>query len=330
MSKRLVSHIALLVLLLSAAAAPAVRAQSDAQMSQYFEVPSYYNAAALGSSDLLKIRGGMRMQWVGIHGAPRTFAATAEMPVMLLGKRLGVGLVTQQEGIGLYKNFSLAAQAAYQQKLFGGRLSVGVGVGFIDQAFKGSEVFLPDEDDYHQGSDDAIPTNDIRGTAFDVSAGAFYTHRLFWAGVSVNHLNSPVITLNSESGQGGSEDNYEFQVGRIAYFMAGSNIAIKNTLLEVMPSMMVKTDFQFTKAEITARVRYNKFLTAGIGYRWKDAVTIILGAELKGFFISYAYDYPTSAVIKGSSGSHELLAGYSLKLDFSEKNKNKHKSIRIM
>ncbi len=328
MSCRLRHIILLLVALIGATGA--VYAQSDAQMTQYFEVPSYYNSGALGSTDLLKIRGGMRMQWVGIHGAPRSFVATAEMPVRLFGKRLGVGLVAEQEGIGLYKNFNLAAQVAYQQPLFKGRLSIGVGVGFIDQSFKGSEVYLPDEDDYHQGTDDGIPTNDIKGTALDVSLGAFYTHKLFWAGISVNHLNSPVIRLDSESGQGGTEDNYEFQIGRAAYFMAGSNIAIKNTLLEVMPSVMVKTDFQFTTAEVTARVRYNKFLTAGLGYRWKDALMVILGAEIKGFFIGYAYDYPTSAIIKGSSGSHEVIAGYSLKLDFSEKNKNKHKSIRIM
>ena len=93
---------------------------------------------------------------------------------------------------------------------------------------------------------------------------------------------------------------------------------------------MVKTDFQFTTGEVTARLRYNKFLSAGLGYRWKDALMVILGAEFKGFFIGYSYDYPTSAIIKGSSGSHEVFAGYSLKLDFSEKNKNKHKSIRIM
>ncbi|MBD5213988.1 MAG: type IX secretion system membrane protein PorP/SprF [Bacteroidales bacterium] len=326
---RYLRHILLLICAL-AGATSAVYAQSDAQLTQYYEVPSYYNSAALGTSDLLRIRGGMRMQWIGIHGAPRSFAATAEMPVKLLGKRLGVGLVTQQEGIGLYSNFGLSAQAAYQQPLFKGRLSIGVGLGFIDQSFKGSEVNLPDDDDYHQGSDDAIPMNDIRGTAFDVSLGLFYTHKLFWAGLSVNHLNSPVITLDSESGEGGNEDNYEFQVGRTAYFMAGSNIAIKNTLLEVIPSVMVKTDFQFTTGEVTARLRYNKFLSAGLGYRWKDALMVILGAEFKGFFIGYSYDYPTSAIIKGSSGSHEVFAGYSLKLDFSEKNKNKHKSIRIM
>ena len=37
------------------------KAQSDAQFSQYYQVKNYYNPAAIGTSDLLNIRGGMRM-----------------------------------------------------------------------------------------------------------------------------------------------------------------------------------------------------------------------------------------------------------------------------
>jgi len=46
--------------------------------------------------------------------------------------------------------------------------------------------------------------------------------------------------------------------------------------------------------------------------------------------VGYSYDYHTSEIAEASSGSHEIMLGYKLKLDFSEKNKNKHKSIRIM
>ncbi|MDE6171208.1 MAG: type IX secretion system membrane protein PorP/SprF, partial [Duncaniella sp.] len=66
------------------------------------------------------------------------------------------------------------------------------------------------------------------------------------------------------------------------------------------------------------------------GYRYDDAISIMLGAELKGIFIGYSYDYHISDISRASSGSHEIFAGYNLKLDFSEKNRNKHKSIRIM
>ncbi len=136
--------------------------------------------------------------------------------------------------------------------------------------------------------------------------------------------------MNAESGEGGNEKNYEFRLGRTLYFMAGSNIPVKNTLIEVMPSALVKSDFTFTTFEATVRCRYNKFLTAGIGYRWKDAVYALLGVEFKGFFLGYSYDYSTSYIAKASSGSHEILAGYSVKLDFSGKNRNRHKSVRIM
>ena len=98
----------------------------------------------------------------------------------------------------------------------------------------------------------------------------------------------------------------------------------------MQPSLLVKTDLTSFSAEVTMRTTFNKFLSFGICYRWKDAVSAMIGAEFKNFFVGYAYDYPVSAIAKGSSGSHEIVAGYSLKLDFSKKNKNKHRSIRIM
>ena len=321
---------ALLVLLAALLVPAAVQAQTDAQFSQYFEVPNYYNAGAVGTTDLLKIRGGARLQWLGIKRAPQTFVVAGDMPFKFIGKRWGVGLVMQQESFGLYRNLNMGAQLAYKQKLLKGTLSVGVQAGFVDQSFKGSEVFIPDQDDFHQSGDDAIPQQDIRGNAFDLSAGLFYSHRLFWLGVSGTHLNQPSMKLNADSGENSNESNYEFTLGRTVYFMAGSNIPIKNTLFEVLPSVMVKSDFTFTSWEATARCRYNRFLTAGVGYRWKDAVYAVVSAEIKGFYIGFSYDYPTGAIARATSGSYELFAGYSLKLDFSERNRHRHKSVRIM
>ena len=56
----------------------------------------------------------------------------------------------------------------------------------------------------------------------------------------------------------------------------------------------------------------------------------MVGAEYKNFFLGYAYDYPLSAIARGSSGSHEIVAGYSLKINLTGKNRNRHRSIRIM
>ena len=302
--------------------------QVDTQLSQYWALPAYYNPAATGNIDFINITAGTRMQWIGIPNAPRAFLGAADMPVKVFGKRIGVGLVMQQESIGLFSNLNIGAQLSYKIKLFKGELSIGVQVGMFDQKFKGSEVYIPEDDDYHQTTDDAIATNDLHGTAFDMNIGAFYTHKWFWAGLSSTHIMQPTVSLNTEEGT--AETMYESQAGRMFYFMGGSNIKLKNTLFEIQPSFMVRTDFSFVQPEATVRVRYNKFLSGGVAYRYNDAVTLLLGAEYKNFFVGYSYDYPTTAIARASSGSHEVLVGYKVKLNMAGKNKNKHKSIRIM
>lgn len=311
-----------------------VSAQTDAQFSQYYEIPSFYNPAAAGSTDFLRIRGGARLQWVGIEKAPKSFLVTGDMPFKLGTQRIGLGLVLNQESAGLYNSLSAGAQFGYKLKKLGGEWSVAVQLGMYDQGFKGSEVYIPDNDDYHESVDEGIPTTDLHGTAFDIAAGLWYQHPRFYAGVSCLHLTSPTVTLSKAGNNGGSETsgdtNFQFQARRTVYFTAGCNIPVNNTLFEIVPSVLVKSDFTFTTGEITARARYRKFISFGVGYRWNEAVIATLAAEIKNFYIGYSYDYITSAIHSASSGSHELFVGYSLKLDFSDKNRHRHKSVRLM
>ena len=302
-------------------------AQTDAQFTQYWAVPNYYCPAAIGDTDNIHITMGSRLQWVGIDNAPKSFNALADMPFKVGRQRLAVGVNISQQSMGLYRSLNAAAQIAYKRKVAKGLLSIGLQVGYLNESFKGSEVFIPGDDDYHQTADDAIPQQDIAGTGFDASAGVHFSHKYFWVGISATHLNQPSISLRTENSE---DDLYEFKAGRTYYFMMGGNIPIKNTLFELQPSVFFKTDAQYWTAEATARLRYKKFLSAGVSYRWKDAVAFIIGAELKGVTLGYSYDFPVSNIIKGTSGSHELWLGYNLKLNLGEKNKNKHKSIRLM
>ena len=302
-------------------------AQVDAQFTQYWAAPGYYNPAAIGRVDSIHITAGSRAQWVGIHHAPLTFLGMADMPFKFLNKRWGTGVVLQQQSMGLYSSINVGAQIAYKQKLFKGTFTVGAQVGFIREAFKGDSVRIPDADQAHTSADEAVPQTTVTGNAMDLSVGVFYQHKWFWVGASVAHVFEPSVTLKTN---GDAEKFYEFKQGRIYYFMAGSNIPIKNSLFEIQPSIFAKTDAQFFQGEATLRVRYKKFLSGGIGYRYNDAVSLMIGAEFKNFFLGYSYDYATSAISKASSGSHEVFLNYNVKLNLGEKNKNKHKSIRLM
>ncbi|MDE7475395.1 MAG: type IX secretion system membrane protein PorP/SprF, partial [Duncaniella sp.] len=170
---------------------PAAKAQGDAQLTQYWALPTYYNPAAVGDTDYLRIRGGARMQWVGIDNAPRSFVAAADMPFKFIERRFGTGLVVQQESYGLFHNFTLDAQIGYKLKILKGELTVALQAGLYNQQFKGSEVYIPDDDDYHDSADDAIPQRDVAGYALDLGIGAFYVHKKFWGGISILHANNP-------------------------------------------------------------------------------------------------------------------------------------------
>lgn len=306
-------------------------AQGDVLLTQSWAVPTFYNAAYTGNTDFVRIRGGSRLQWIGIHNAPKSFFGMADMPFKIGKKRLGTGVTISQESLGLFSNLLVSAQLSYKFKFLKGVLSVGVQPSYYNSKFKGTEVYIPDGDDYHQPTDPNIPTQDLTGNAFDLSAGVSYTHKYFSVGVSGMHLMGPTVNLNTEGSETSSETmQYQTKLSPTLYFTADGNIPLKNTLFELQPSVLVATDFNTVNAQAAFRGRYNKFLSFGVGYRYKDAVSVMIGAEFKNFFLGYSYDYPLSAISKASSGSHEIVAGYQIKLDFSNKNKNKHRSIRIM
>lgn len=329
------------LLALATLALPA-RSQTDVLLSQAYAMPTLYNPGYAGSTDMLRLRAAGRLQWIGIKHAPRAFVGAADMPLTLLGKTFGVGAVVAQESYGLYSTLQLGAQAGFKLKKFGGTWSIGVQAGMFDQGFKGSEVILPDDDDFHEGNDDGLPTMDVHGTAFDMAAGISYTHKNFTAGFSCTHLLSPTVTLRTSSGSGSTsgggmgrassdlENEYVYQAKRTFYFQAQGNIPVKNTLFDILPSVLVASDLTNTTAVVLARARYRKFLSFGAGYRWNDAVVATVSAEFKNFFVGYSFDYSTSSLARASSGSHEVFVGYSLRIDNGDKNKNKHKSIRIM
>lgn len=326
------------LLIFVAAIAPALRAQGDAMLTNFTMVPVYYNPAAAGDTDNIRIRGGARLQWVGIHGAPQTFLAAADTPFKFLGKRWGAGITVQQESMGLFRNLTADLEFGYRFKALRGQWSAAVQIGFFNEQFKGSDVYIPDDDDYHQSADDAIPQRDLAGNALDLGIGVYYVHPRFKAGISLLHANSPTVTFtddsqNASSSAGSSSDlnkKYKFTAPRALYFTAEGNIPLRNTLFEVLPAVLLRSDFSSVDVAANVRLRYNKLFYAGVGYRHTDAVSLLLGAEIKGIFLAYAYDWSFSAISRASSGSHEIFAGYNLKLDFSEKNRNKHKSIRIM
>ena len=293
------------------------RAQFDTHFTHYWALQGYYNPAAAGVSGRLNIYGTYAMQMTGFTNAPTTMLIGADMVIPTEKKNHAVSANLYNESIGLFTNQRLFAGYAYRFKLWGGRLAVGASFGTLEQKFDGSKV------EAEVDTDAAFPSSEVEGMGLDITAGVHYTHRLFYAGLSMMHLTAPTIELG---------ETHEIKIDPTYYFSGGGNIRFKNPLLSVQPSLQVMTDLQAWRADVTVRGTYTydeKRYYVGVTYSPMTSVAFLLGGEINSISFGYAYELFTSGV-GAIHGSHDLYVGYVMDLDLFKKGRNKHKSIRIL
>ncbi|GHT03815.1 membrane protein [Bacteroidia bacterium] len=332
-----------------------MKAQFDTQVSNYWAVQSYFNPGHTGMSGNIEVSGLYRLQWLGVEHAPKTGIIVAEMPLKLLGQELGLGVSMYDDKIGLFKSSLISGQLAKRFKVAKGNLSVGLRFGMVDASFDGTGVELTpnpggnsNNSDNDSGgesnapSDDAIPTTKVSGSSIDAALGVFYEKEKWYTGLSVSHLTAPKLLL---------DDRTTLEMPRTYYLTAGYNWTLNNPLLELKPSILLKTMemsslkvepdslqevnalkgmWKQTQIDVSMRLVYNKTYWGGVSWRQNDALTVMLGGKFKSLEVGYAYDYPISAINKVSSGSHELFIKYVIDAPKNKKEKSKRKSVRIL
>ena len=291
------------IILLLSLAAVTVRAQYDVSFGHYWAMEPSFNPAAVGKEDKLNIVGAYANQLSGFENNPKTMYAAADMPFYAMNSYHGVGIQFINDAIGLFTHKRFGLQYAYQPQLWGGKMSVGVQATMLSEAFDGSKLEVIDT------GDKALPTSSVNGTAFDISAGIYYNHRSWYAGVSVLHLNAPTY-----------------------YLTGGYNIRLKNPFLTIHTSFLGRTDGVAYRADISGRLKYThekRVMYAGLSYSPSTSITVQIGGDVHGVHLGYSYEIYTSAINIGN-GSHELYVSYQTELNLFKKGRNLHKSVRIL
>ncbi len=297
-----------------------VKAQYDAAFTNYWALQSYFNPAFSGLEGRLDIQAAYSMQMAGFEGAPSTMLATADMPLFFVGPRHGVGVGFMNDNIGLFSNKKLYVQYAYHQPLWGGKLSIGARVGFLNETFDGSKLEVIDS------GDPAFATSQVDGTGVDVDFGLRYTYKSKWyAGLSTMHLTAPTIKL-------GDNKMNETSVSRLYYLTGGYNLKFRQPRYALYTSAILRTDMLAWRGDITARLAYTGeklHMYAGLSYSPTVSVGVLLGTTFHGVKIGYSYEIYTGG-IGALNGTHELVIGYQMDMNMFKKGKNLHKSVRIL
>lgn len=298
-------------------------AQQDPQFSQYMFNNMLINPGYAGINKSICLSTVMRQQWVGFKSTytlpdgssgtvktnPQTYGVAVDMPVRFL--RGGLGLSFISDKLGFENNIGVNLAYSFHINNVGpGVLGIGVQGGFLNKKIDFSK-FNPIDP-----SDPLIALSSEKQTTmmFTLAAGLFYNiPNKAYVGISTTQLLGSKMKFQNSAIS-------ESQLKR-HYYITGSYSIDVAPDWEVIPYVMVKTDFTSAQYDITAMARWQKRVWGGITYRVQDAVSIILGAypfrgTMSGLRIGYSYDVTTMALGKNSrsSGSHEVTLGYCFKI----------------
>lgn len=312
MLKRLIFIIALACL-----AEASVKAQYDPSYSHYWAMEPSFNPASVGKDNKLNVVGAYGLDFSGYEHNPNTFYVGADMPLYFLKQYHGVGISILNDKLGVFTHQRISVQYAFRHHLFGGMLSAGVQTGMLFEKFDGSKL------DPEEASDPALTQSEVNGNSLDFGAGLYYTHRNWYVGASVQHLNSPLVELGETN---------ELQINRTYYLTGGYNIKLRNPFLTIPVSALVRYDGTACRTDLTARVVYShekRMLYGGVSCSPTNSVTAFIGGTFHGINVGYSYEmYTGTTAFK--NGSHGLFVSYQTDINLQKKGRNKHKSVRFL
>lgn len=291
-----------------------LHAQQVPMYSQYVMNGFLINPSFAGNDGYTSVNLTAREQWVGMPGAPRTYAVSFQTRLLkdsyiqestpvtrklvrpTRGGRVGLGGYVFNDRNGIISRTGFEIAYAYHIPLSdNNQLSFGLAATAYQFAIDLDGALLAHTDDEFLNNYDRVVYIP------DFNFGASYTTPDYYLGFAATQLFRGSLIL------GNSSDNARTELGH--FFLSGGMKIPIDTDWMVEPSALIKSSdmlFKSFQADLTTRVYYRENYWLGLSYRTQDALILLLGFTYDRFFFSYAYDLILTDIRNHSSGSHEL------------------------
>lgn len=287
---------------------------SVAQGQQQRPIQSLYmfdqlliNPAYAGSQVQLSATSIYRNQWVNMDGAPKTL--TTSLQSSLLNGKMGLGLVLAKDVIGAHENFSIFASYAYRIKMPVGSLSMGLqaGVNSIQSDFTKLTVPTVGAGGTSGSSDPFYRTTSALNPNF--GAGFFYSNKDFYFGFSVPYLLNNEIIQDKELALETVKNTRNYLVSVGTTFPVNPDFkVIGSTLVRLQEGSPLSFD-------LNANAVFKESIGVGLSYRLIEGFVYLFELKInENFHVGYAYDMTVSKLGGVSSGSHEFLLNYRIRI----------------
>ena len=282
-------------------------AQQTPLYTQFMFNKYQFNPAYAGLDRSLSITAGLRTQWNQFEGAPRTQFINAHLPLYAINGSAGIAVENDQ--IGPMRRLNISGSYNYIFESVVGLMSFGGRLGVNQISIDGSILRTPggtyvDNTIFH--NDPILLSVDMNGISPWWGLG-FYV---------VNDYGEFGLSLDNIPSNGFSAGESRFNSSQLMKLYMRSDFSISE-LLQVSPSILIRSDFVQTQTELGAIFYYdNVFGGATIrGYNPNsiDALNIIGGVQLNdNVRLSYSFDLGLSGIRTFHEGTHEFLINYNL------------------
>jgi type IX secretion system PorP/SprF family membrane protein len=273
-------------------------AQQDPQYTHYMFNTLSVNPAYAGQRETLSVVGLHRSQWVGVDGAPITQSLSIHSP--LRNERVGIGLNIVRDALGPASETFVDANFSYTIPLNANDLKLSFGA-------KGGLHML--DTDWSKGrfqNPDIAFNNNLNLISPMIGAGLYMHTRKWYLGAAVPNFI-----------QTDHYDDFQESVAteRIHLYVIGGYVFNINDTTELKPAFLVKgVSGAPIIADVSANFWFQQKLTAGLAYRWDDAVSALVGIQVTpGMFVGYSYDMTTTGLNNYNSGTHEITLRFEIK-----------------
>ena len=321
----------LLPLLLLALTASA----QDPQFSQWYAAAQYLNPALTGNTHQDRIALNYRLQWPGVQPGYETYMAAYDhrfstapvgMGAMVLRDKAGSSGLTSTT-IGM--SYSYEARINYKRAIRG-----GVRLGYTMRGVTPDGYLFADQVIRDNAPQTIEPNLVPRTNYLDLAGGLMYYSESLWAGVSVNHLNKPNMSLMVD-GQAPLERRMSVHAGYRFPIDGQRTVAKSETRMTL--ATHYKMQGKWDQLDLGAYADHHQF-TAGLWYRGlpivkaykpgygnNEAVVLMIGYQTENQLrFVYSYDITISKLTMRSAGAHEISLIYEWP---KQVKKRKHKIV---
>lgn len=280
-----------------------VRAQQDAQFTNYMYNTINVNPAYAGSRESMSIFALHRTQWVGLDGAPVTNTASIHTPIN--NTKVGMGVSIINDRIGPSDETNIAVDLSYTidtSEDF--RLAFGIKASANLMNVDFTKLNRYDVNDY------SFENNIDNKFSPNVGAGLYLYSDNTYFGLSVPNL---LETKHFDRYAGPGAFSYIARE-RINYYFTAGHVFDLAYNVRLKPAIMTKlVQGAPLQVDLSANFLFNDKFTVGAAYRWSAAVSALVGFQVTdSLFIGYGYDLETTRLANYNSGSHEVFLRFDI------------------